>query len=316
MNKKLFLSLSLFSCSSLSLSTVSYSQTPLTPELLWKLGRVSAEMVTADQKNLVYGVTYYDVAANKGERQLYSIPIEGGVAKQISKTAGASNVVIAPNGKMGYLFKGQYWESNWDGTSAKQVSKMDGDLSNLKFSSDGKYLLFTKDVKVSTTYYDRYPDLPKADAHEADDLMYRHWDTWEDGSFSHVFYASYYNGVITDPKDIMQGEPYDCPNPPDGGAEDVIWNGAGDGIIYVCKKLSGKEYALSTNTDLYFYSIATGKTQDLTHELKGYDTQPMVSPKGIYIAWLSQAHDGYEADKNNIYIGDLYEGKVWNITKD
>lgn len=313
MNQKVSLLLSLF----LSLFTFSWSQTPLTPELLWKLGRVSPETITDDKKNLVYGVSYYDIAANKGERQLYSAPIEGGVAKQITKTEGSeSNVVIAPNGKMGYLFKGQYWESNWDGTNSKQVSKMEGDISNLKFSSDGKYILYTQDVKISTTYHDRYPDLPKADAHEADDLMYRHWDTWEDGNFSHVFYASYYNGMITDPKDIMAGEPYDCPLQPHGGAEDVIWNGAGDGIIYVCKKLSGKDYAVSTNSNLYFYSIATGKTQNLTTELKGYDTQPMVSPKGIYIAWLSQKRDGYEADKNNIYIGDLYEGKVWNITKD
>ncbi|HYV95423.1 MAG TPA: prolyl oligopeptidase family serine peptidase [Chitinophagales bacterium] len=312
MNKKLTLSLFFL----LSLSTLSYSQTPLTPELLWKLGRVNPEMVTADHQNLIYGVTYYDMAANKGEGNLYSIPLGGGLPKQITKTGGASNVVTTPTGKMGYLYQGQYWESNWDGTKPKQISHTDGDISLLKFSSDGKYLLYAQDVKVATTYHDRYPDLDKANAHEADDLMYRHWNVWEDGNFSHIFYASYYNGVITDAKDIMQGEPYDCPQQPMGGAEDVIWNGAGDGIIYVCKKLSGKEYAVSTNTDLYFYSIATGKTQVLTTELKGYDTQPMMSPKGIFIAWLSQARNGYEADKNNIYIGDLYAGKVWNITKD
>ncbi|MEO5673342.1 MAG: S9 family peptidase, partial [Chitinophagales bacterium] len=192
----------------------------------------------------------------------------------------------------------------------------DGDIDNLKFSSDGKYILYTSDVKVSTTWQDRNPDLSKANAHEANALMYRHWNTWEDGSFSHIFYASYYNGLITDPKDIMRGEAYDCPQQPMGGAEDVIWNGAGDGIIYVCKKLSGKDYAISTNTDLYYYSIATGKTQTLTADLKGYDTEPMMSPKGINMAWLSQSRDGYEADKNNIYIGDLYAGKLWNITKD
>src|SRR6476646_4898936 len=100
----LSLSISLSISLSLSLFSISYSQTPLTPELLWKLGRVSPELITADQKNLIYGVTYYDMAANKGESQLYSIPIEGGVAKQITKTEGESNVVITPNGKMGYIF--------------------------------------------------------------------------------------------------------------------------------------------------------------------------------------------------------------------
>ena len=290
MNRKLFLTLSF----SLSLFTTSHSQTPLTPELLWKLGRVSPEMITTDHQNLIYGVSYYDMAANKGQRDLYSLPLSGGVPKQITKAGGVSNVVSSPDGKMGYLYNGQYWESNWDGTKPKQISHTDGDISVLKFASDGKYLLYTQDVKVAYTNQDRYPDLDKANAHEADDLMYRHWTAWEDGSYSHVFYASYYNGVITDAKDIMQGEAYDCPQQPDGGAEDVIWNGAGDGVIYVCKKLSGKEYAVSTNTDLYFYSIATGKTQDLTTDLKGYDTQPMMSPKGIYIAWLSMAADRKE----------------------
>jgi dipeptidyl aminopeptidase/acylaminoacyl peptidase len=301
----------------LCLVNFSSAQTAMTPEMMWKLGRVSPEMITTDHKNLIYGVSVADLTANKSERNIYSVPIEGGVAKQITKSEGSeSNVVSSPNGKMGYLYKGQYWEANWDGTAAKQVSHMDGDISNLKFAPDGKYVLFTQEIKVLQTYHERYPDLPKANAHESDDLMYRHWDTWEDGSFSHVFYASYYNGVITDPKDIMKGEPFDCPQQPDGGAEDVIWNGAGDGIIYVCKKLSGKEYAVSTNSDLYYYSIASGKTQDLTTELKGYDTQPMMSPKGINVAWLSMARNGYEADKNNIYIGDLYSGKVWNLTKD
>jgi len=134
--------------------------------------------------------------------------------------------------------------------------------------------------------------------------------------YSHIYVGSYYQGAITDVKDIMQGEAYDCPQQPFGGGEDVTFTNAGNGVIYVCKKLSGKDYAVSTNTDLYYYDITTGKTQDLTPDRKGYDTQPMTSPKGIYIAWLSMERDGYEADKNNIYIGDLYGGKVWNITKD
>jgi len=252
-----------------SFGTSLFAQTAMTPEQMWKLGRVGAETVTPDHKNLVYGVSYPDMAANKSERNLYSVPLEGGVAKQLTKTEGTEyNVVSAPDGKMGYLYQGQYWESNWDGMGAKQISKIDGGVDNLKFSADGKYVLYTADVKITHTYEDRYSDLDKANAHESDELMYRHWDSWEDGAYSHVFFASYFNGTITDPKDIMLTEPYDCPQKPDGGAEDVIWNGAGDGIIYVCKKLSGKDYAVSTNSDLYYYSIATGKTQDLTTELK------------------------------------------------
>src|SRR5262245_31965093 len=131
MNIKSFLLLVLF----ISLFTAAHSQTPLTPEQLWKLGRLSPEMVTPDHQNIIYGVTYYDMTANKGERNLYSIPVGGGTPKQITKGGGPSNVVAAPDGKMGYLYNGQYWESNWDGTKPKQISHTDGDISVLKFSS-------------------------------------------------------------------------------------------------------------------------------------------------------------------------------------
>src|SRR5262249_37997327 len=141
----------------ISLSGFSFSQNVMTPELLWKLGRVTPEIVSPDG-NLIYRVTYYDMDANKGESKLYSIPVAGGAATQITKTEGTeSNVVVAPNHKMGYLYQGQYWEANWDGSGAKQITKENGDITNWKFSPDGRYVMYTKDVKVATTWQDRYP---------------------------------------------------------------------------------------------------------------------------------------------------------------
>ena len=301
-----------------SLALVSFTartQNVMTPELLWKLGRVSPETVSPEG-NLIYRVTYYDMDANKGESNLYSVPIHGGTETQLTKTTGTEyNVVSAPNDKMGFLYNGDYWEANWDGTSAKQITKS-GDFTNWKFSPDGRYVMYTKDVKVAYTWQDRHPDLPKADAHLADDLMYRHWDTWEDGNYSHLFVASYYDGVLTDDRDIMQGEPFDCPLAPDGGPEDFVWAGNGEGVFYSCKKLSGKQDAISTNTNIYYYSIGTGKTQNMTTDLRGYDLQPQVSPKGIYLAWLNMAREGFEADRQTLMISDPFTGKRWNITKD
>jgi dipeptidyl aminopeptidase/acylaminoacyl peptidase len=293
------------------------AQQALTPEMLWKLGKVGGEMISPDGKNAIYGVTFYNMAENKGERNLYSIPVNGGEAKQLTSTTGAeAGVQITPSGKMGYLYKAQWWEANWDGTGAKQISNIEGGIDNVKFSSDGKYVLFTREVKVQKTWEDRYPDLQKAAAHEADDLMYRHWDTWTDGNFNHVFYASYFENAFTNPKDIMTGETFDCPQKPDGGAEDVTWDALGTGIIYVCKKKSGKEAAISTNTDLYYYNLSNGNTTNITNEGKGYDTQPANSPKGTYVAWLSMARDGYEADKNDLVVGNLLTGKRYNLTKE
>ncbi|MCS6916273.1 MAG: S9 family peptidase [Chitinophagales bacterium] len=292
------------------------AQTPLTIEQLWSLGRVTAETVSADRKHVVYGVTYTDLKAGKNERNLYAVPIDGGAAVQLTTTEGTeSNVVVTPSGKMGYLYNGHFWEADWDGKNARQITRGEGGITAWKFSPDGKYVAFSREVKVDATWKDRYPDLTEAKAYVADDLMYRHWDQWKDGRYNHVFVASYYQGEITDERDIMAGEPYDCPQRPFGGADDFLFTGDASAIIYVCKKKSGKDYAISTNTSLYYYGIATGKTENLTPNLPGYDVAPALSPNGMMLAWLSMARDGYESDKNNIIIKDLYGNGQWNITK-
>lgn len=289
----------------------------MTPELLWKLGRVGGETITPDGKNVIYGVTNYDLAANKGERNLYTIPLAGGEAKQITTTAGTEyNVQMTPSGKMGYLYQGQWWEANWDGTNQRQISNVDGGIDNVKFSGDGKYVTFSMEVKIQQMISDRYPQLPKANAYGADDLMYRHWDTWEDGAYNHVFYATYTNGVFGQPKDIMEAAPYDCPQTPFGGAEDFCFDAGNTGIYYVCKKKVGKEAAVSTNTDIYYYSFANGTTVNLTSGGEGYDTQPQVAPKTNLLAFTGMARDGYEADKNDIIVLNNVTGKSYNLTKD
>lgn len=293
------------------------AQQVMTPELLWKLGRVAGEAVSPDGKNVIYGVTNYDMAANKGERNLYSIAINGGEAKQITSTTGSeTGVKVTPSGKMGFLYKGQWWESDWDGTNAKQITNIEGGIDNVKFSPDGKYVVFSQEVKMQNTVTERYADLPKANAHGGDDLMYRHWDGWEDGAYNHVFFADYTGTAFINLKDIMKEEAFDSPQTPFGGAEDISFDASGAGILYVCKKKSGKEYATSTNSDIYYYSIATGTTVNLTTDSKGYDMQPQSAPKANLFAYTSMARDGYEADKSNLIIGSTVNGKKYNLTRD
>jgi len=186
-------------------------------------------------------------------------------------------------------------------------------MGNIHVSPNGKWKISDSDVKLMNVYgNDFYPALPKSNVQIYNSLMYRHWDTWEDGKFSHVFLNAV-NDTIR--KDLMAGEPYDCPLKPFGNGADYIWNPDSKHVVYVIKKKSGTEYTLSTNTDLYEYDIETGATKNLTEGMMGYDVNPAYNKKGE-LAWLSMKRDGYEADKNNIYIGDLYAGKVWNITKD
>ncbi|HYM93010.1 MAG TPA: hypothetical protein VET23_02650 [Chitinophagaceae bacterium] len=190
-----------------------FSQTRMTPELLWKLGRVSGLGVSKDGKNVVYSVSIPNWEANKSTRYSYTVPVDGG----------------APS----------------------ETSNPDSLLNDKNISPDGKYMISSKEVKIKkVTGADYYPELTKSNVYVFDNLMYRHWDTWEDGKFGHVFLSKLENGKTTEEKDLMPGEPYDCPQKPFGGDEDYVWNPDSKHVVYCTKKEYGTAYTISTNTDL------------------------------------------------------------------
>jgi dipeptidyl aminopeptidase/acylaminoacyl peptidase len=288
----------------------------MTPELLWSLGRVTPEMVTPDGRSVVFGVTYFDLTTGKGERNLFTVGIERGAPVQITKETGSeSNVLVMPNNKLGYVFKGELYEAEWDGTNAQSKLKTDGDLNNVRISPDGKYILFTRDVKLEAVLAaDYHPDLNTSTARIYNSLNYRHWDTWEDGAYSHVFFADYDNGAISNPVDIMPTDKYDSPQMPFGGTEDVVWHPNSKHIIYVTKKETGTAYTISTNTDIFSYNIETGKTTNLTTGMMGYDTYPTLSEDGSKMILLSMERAGYEADKNRLYYLDFEANKKIDLS--
>jgi len=260
----------------ISISLYSFSQKTMTPELLWSLGRMTAKGISKDGKNFVYQVTTFNKEANKSSKLLWSVPLQGG--------------------------------------TKSQVANLDSAVTNPKISGDGKWLIYTKEVLIKKVKgSDIYPDLPLANAYVFDELNYRHWDEWEDGKFSHVFLASLVNGQKMNEKDLMEGEPYDCPQKPFGGDEDFIWSNDGRSVLYVAKKKYGTAYAISTNTDIYRYDIASGKTTNLTEGMMGYDINPAFNSKGE-LAWLSQKRDGYESDKQDIIV--MQGNKKVNLTAD
>lgn len=288
----------------------------MTAEKLWELGRVSAEALSTDGKWLMYGVTNYSFGENKSEKNLYVIPMKGGEPVQFTQEEGGESVVqINEQDEVVYLFKGQLWSKPIRGGEAKQLTTVEGGLENVKLSPDGKYILFSRTVLIHPYHSkDKYNDLPKSDVYIYDDLDYRHWDTFNDGRFNHPFVATYDNGQVGEPVDVMKDEPFYSPQAPFGGAEDFTWTPDSKAVLYVSKKKFGKEYAVSTNTDIYRYAIDTKETTNLTEGMSGYDTHPAYSPNGQQLAWLSMKTDGYEADKNDIIVFDKTTTQRKNLT--
>jgi len=245
------------------------AQEVLTPERLWQIQRVSPVGISKDKNFIVYTVATPDMSNNKMSRKRYKIPLSGG-----------NPIELAPNEIM---------------------------VINDRISPDGKHILYSDEVKIDKIDgKEWYPDLPKSDAQIYTSLNYRHWDTWEDGKYNHVFFAPYQNGHSKEGKDIMPNEPYDAPTKPFGGDEDFIWHPDSKRIVYVAKKKKGTAYAISTNTDLYEYNIETGITQNLTASNKGYDVAPQFNNAGT-LAWMQMKRDGFEADKQDLIV--LVNGK-------
>lgn len=284
------------------------AQDRFSAETLWKLGRVSEMQLSPSEKTILYGVTWYDVDANKGNRDLYILDENAESPRKLTDSKGSeTNGIWRPDGKkIGYLSAEggsmQLWEMGINGEGKKQVSNIEGGINGFAYSPDMKHIVYTMDVKVEQEAKDIYPDLPLANALIYDDLMYRHWDNWHDYKYSHVFVASYMDGAIGSGIDIMKGEPFDSPLMPNGGMEQIAWTPDGKSVAYVCKKLKGKDFALSTNSDIYLYNIETGQTENLTAQNEGYDHDPVFSPDGSMMVYRSMKTPGFEADKDRIIL--------------
>ena len=290
----------------------------MTPEALWAMGRIGGMAVSPDGTKVAYTVSYYSVPQNKSNTEVFVMNADGSDNQQITHTPkGESNVVWTKDGKLRFLSSesgsSQIWEMNADGSGRKQLTNYDGDIEGFAFSPDENKVLFVSQIKTVANTVDKYPDLPKATGRIITDLMYKHWDEWVTTA-PHPFVADFNNGLenITD---ILEGEPYESPMKPFGGMEQLAWSPDGKQIAYTCRKKTGLEYAISTNSDIFIYDIATKQTKNICEEIKGYDTNPQYSPDGQYIAWQSMERDGYESDQNRLFIMNLQTGEKRFVSK-
>ena len=290
-------------------------------EALQALGRVSSPTLSPDNKKILYGVSYESVEQNRSNNDLYVMNIDGTENTRITKTprSEANAVWINGGSKIAFLYPEngvmQMWVMNADGSDRKMVSNVEKGVNGFVLSPDETKVLFISNLKSAVTAQDIYPDLPKATGIVVNDLMYKHWDEWVK-EIPHPFLADFNGSELSNIIDIMEGEPYEAPMKPFGGVESLAWSPDGKEVIYVSRKKTGKEYAESTNSDLYLYNIEAKTTVNLTEGMMGYDTNPIYSPDGKYVAWLSMERDGYESDKNRIFILNRKTGEKTDLTKD
>ena len=286
----------------------------MTPEVMMSLGRVGGVELSPDKQKILYGVTYVSIPENKSNRELFVMNIDGSDRKQITRTPKSEqNAVWIQNGaKIAFLStesgSSQLWVMNADGSQRVQISNQENGIDGFVISPDETKIVFFSNIKYGQRASDLYPDLPKATGRVIDDLMYKHWDEWVE-SIPHPFVADF-NGK----DDIMEGEPYEAPMKPFGGTDDFAWTPDSKNIVYTSRKKQGKEYSLSTNSDIYIYNIESKDARNLTEGMMGYDTNPRISPDGHYMAWMSMERDGYESDKNRLFILDLQSGEKRYLT--
>lgn len=295
----------------------------LTPEVLWKLGRLQSISVNPEGTQVAYAVRYFDVAKNKGYSYLMLAAVDG-KTKPHPLTEGLSaisNLQWSSDGKMLFFLassgkKTRIWR--WMSKINRTVSIVNevGEIESFKISPDAKKVVFEQKVKVKPlTAKDKYPEYPQAQVRMYDDLMIRHWDTWDEGNYSHLFIADFNNGKILNPKDIQINEAWDTPRFLGNGMADISWSPDAKRLYYSTKKMTGMQYALSTDAQIFVYSLEKSKTKELTPNMLGYDMQPVVSPNGKLLAFQSLPRAGSESDKKRLMLLNLENGAMKDLTE-
>ncbi len=312
---------------------ISLASDRLTPEALWAMGRIGSTDASPDGRRVVYTVAYYSVKENKGHHVIYVMDADGKNNRRLTTSSKNETDPVWIDGgrRIAFLTGGQIWTMDINGSDRRQMTRDKSDIEGFKFSPDGKKVILIKSMPFHEIIKENPSDLPKATGRRVTDLAYRHWDHYVE-SIQHPFVADVTSMGITEGKDILEGEPFECPMEPFGGVEQLDWSKDSKKIAYTCRKKTGRDYAISTDSDIFLYDIETGTTTNLCkpadyvapevdpsktlknqavnapNNLKnnvGYDQNPQFSPDGRYIAWLSMERDGYEADRNRLCIYDL-----------
>ena len=291
----------------------------LTPEALWAMGRINSVLPHKTNGKIAYTVSYYSVAENRSTSWIRIAHEQGNQLVTDHEWVGYEPAWWGND--IAYLNGGKLYIPNRQSPIANSHTALEGfdkEIEGFLLSPQGDKIILIAQVKTVANTADKYPDLPLATGRVVDDLMYKHWDEWTETA-PHPFLCDIKTEKgkvkITSCIDILEGTPYESPMKPFGGIEQLAWSPDGKQIAYTCRKKSGIDYAISTNSDIYLYDVCAGTHTNLTEGNLGYDTNPSYSPNGQYIAWQSMERDGYESDENRLMVCNLSTGEQIFLSK-
>jgi dipeptidyl aminopeptidase/acylaminoacyl peptidase len=279
----------------------------MSPEILWKFGRVGSINPSPDKTIVLYTVTSYDLTTEARQTNIFSVKTDGGETLQLTTSGGGSPQWFSSGSMISFVKGGELWTMKADGSSKKMVSGF-GDFEAYSISPTSDKIMFTRRVKLDQTPNEKH-NMPEANMRIIDDLMFRHWNYWHDYSYSHIFIASFNGSEVSGEMDIMEGQRFESPTAPYFDDGEISWSPDGTKIAYTSKHLIGKEDAVSTNSDIFIYNLSSQSTTNLTEGNLGQDKYPTFSPDGSTVAWLSMKEDGYEADLERLFISNLETGE-------
>ena len=284
----------------------------MTAEVLEAFGRISSPTPSPDGTKIIFTLAYESIEENRSNAEIYSMDADGSNLTRLTTTAPSESNLrwIANGSKIAYLRKDdktgktQLHVMNADGSGVKCLSEVENGIECFEISPDETKIIFGSPIKAYNKDEELFKGLDKTSGRVVDDLMYKHWDEWVD-NIPHPFLADLTDNGIANAVDIMEGEPFECPMRPFGGADAFAWSPDSKSLVYVSRKLKGQDYAFSTNSDLYLYNLETKSTENLTEGNMGYDTNPQFSPDGKSLAWLSMETAKYESDKKRLMVLDV-----------
>ncbi len=285
----------------------------MTPEILWKFSRLGSFDLSPDGSTVIYTATDIDMKTETRRTNIFRIPSSGGDPAQITTEGGSSPRWFSNGQSIAFVSGGRLMTMKPDGSEKQTVEGLEN-FEYFNISPAGDKILFTRRVKLDQTANEKY-NLSNARVRIIDDLMYRHWDYWSDYSYSHVFVASFNGRKVSGIKDIMEGQKYESPTAPYFDENEISWSPDGRYIAYTSKRMSGRDDARSTNTDIFLHEISTGKEVNISEKNHGFDKYPVFSPDGSKIAFQSMEREGYESDLDRLFIYDINTGKSTWLTR-